>query len=135
METIFEALSSAYIMFSLIVGFYAAVIAGRNVPISGEFWGTLWMNTALAGLILLVALVMTAQGLRPRGANPDNPDEQITRSVYYLYAIYFVISLPGIFAITRGNDNRFTALIYSGVAFFNAAAQYRAVFWLISAWE
>ncbi len=135
METIFEALSTAYILYALVLGVYAAVLAGRDVPLSGEFWGAMWMNTLLAGAILLVAGVMSAQGLRPRGADPDNPDVQIVRGVYYLYAIYFIISLPGIFAITRGNDNRLAALIYSGVALFNATAQYRVVFWLISAWE
>lgn len=135
METLFEILNTAYIMFSLIVGVYAAVIAGNNQPISGEFFGTMWMVSGLATAILVVALIMTLTGLRPVGTNPNNTDEIITRDVYYLYAIYFVISLPGVFALTRGNDNRTAALFYGGVSLFNAAAAYRAVYWLLTDWE
>lgn len=135
METILQALNNAYILFSLILGFYAAIIAGRNVNISGQFWGAMWTNTGLAAMILVVAIILTLQGLRPYGPNPNDPNLQMVRTVYYLYAIYFIISLPGIFAITRGNDKRSAALFYAGVAFFNAAAAHRALNVLVTSWE
>jgi len=135
MEALQGALNNAYILFCFILGVYAATFAGRNVPISGDFWGAMWLNSALAGAVLLVALVMTAQGLRPVGLAPDGSDRRIVRTVYYLYAVYFVISLPGVFAIRRGNDDRVTALFLSLVAFFNSAAAYRAGNILVSEWE
>jgi hypothetical protein len=135
METVFEGLNNAYILFSFLLGLYAAVIAGRNVPISGDFWGAMWINTGLAATILLVALILTAQGLRPVGVDPDHTDQIIYRDVYYLYAIYFVISLPGVFAIMHGGDNRRAALFFAAVALFNSAAAYRAVHWLLTGWE
>jgi hypothetical protein len=135
MDAIFQALNNAYILFSIILGIYAAVLAGRNEGISGNFWGTLWTNTALAAMILIVAIVLTLMGKRPVGVDPDNTDNIIERDVYYLYAIYFVISLPGTHSLMAGNDNRRTALIYGGVALFNAAAAYRAVYWLLTGWE
>lgn len=135
MEQIFEALNHAYILYSLIVGVYAVVLAAWSGTITGSFWGTMWLNTALAGAILVVALILTAMGKRPMGNDPDNPDNIIQRDVYYLYAIYFIISLPGVFTLSGGSDRRSTAIIYSGVAFFNAAAAYRAMYWLLSGWE
>jgi len=95
----------------------------------------MWMNTLLAGAVFLTALVMTLQGLRPYGYAPDGSDALIIRDVYYLYGIYFIISLPGVFAIMRGNDNRNAALFFAAVALFNAAAAYRAVENLIEVWK
>lgn len=134
METLIHILNNAYILFSFILGIYAAVIAGRNVPISGDFWGAMWMNTALAAAILAVALIMTLQGLRPYGFAPDGSGELVERDVYYLYAIYFIISLPGVFAIMRGSDGRNAALFFAAVALFNAAAAYRALENLVEVW-
>lgn len=135
MQTVFEALNNAYILFSFILGIWAAVLAGRNLPLSGEFWGSVVTNTLLAVVIFIVALILTLQGKRPRGLNPDNPDDTIIRGVYYLYAVYFIISLPGVYTLSGGNTNRRTALIYGGVALFNSAAAYRAIYWLLTGWE
>jgi hypothetical protein len=135
MQAIFEALNNAYIIFSFILGIWAAVLAGRNVPLSGEFWGSVSTNTLLAAAIFIVALILTVQGQRPMGLDPDNPDQSITRTVYYLYGVYFIISLPGVYTLSGGKTDRRTALFYSGVALFNAAAAYRAVYWLLSGWE
>lgn len=135
MQTLFEGLNNAYIIFSFILGIYAAVLAGRNIPISGEFWGSLWSNTALAGAIFALALLMTLQGKRPVGVNPDDTEAIIPRDVYYLYAIYFIISLPGVYTLLGGADNRRAALFFGGVALFNSAAAYRATYWLITGWE
>lgn len=135
MEAIYQIFNNAYIIFSFLLGVYAIVLAGRNVPLSGNFWGAMWANTGLAAAIYLVVLVMTAQGLRPVGPKPDGSGEDVVRVVYYLYGIYFIISLPGIFAIMHGSDNRRAALFFGGVALFNAAAAYRAGNVLVTGWE
>ena len=114
--------------------FYAASFAARSIPISGDFWGAMWTNTGLAGLIFVVAIIMTLQGLQPYGASPEGGGE-VYRDVYYLYALYFIISLPGVFAIMRGNDNRSAALFFSAVALFNGLAAIRVGYWLIDVWK
>lgn len=134
MEDIFNILNNAYVLFSFALGIYAAVIAGRNEPISGNFWGSMWTNTALAGAVLIVAIIMTLQGLRPLGPAPDGSGDEVTRDVFYLYQIYFVISLPGVFAILRGGDDRRAALFFAAVALFNSAAAWRAGNVLVESW-
>lgn len=133
MEVVFQGLNNAYILFSAMLGIYAVVLAARGVALSGNFWGAMWTNTGLAVAILVVALIMTAMGLRPYGIFPG--EGRKIRWVYYLYAIYFVISLPGLFTLLAGNDNQRAGIWFGGVALFNAAAAYRAGYGLIDDWE
>ncbi|NDJ85466.1 MAG: hypothetical protein GYB66_06240 [Chloroflexi bacterium] len=123
LQDLHAGLNNAYILFSFLLGIYAAVIAGRNIPISGNFWGAMWMNTGLAALVFVVLLVLAILGENPK------------RFVYYLYALYFVISLPGLYAALGGEDNRRSALWFSAVSLFNAGAAYRSVTVLIEPWE
>lgn len=133
MEKVFAGINTAYIMFSFILGIYAVVLAGRGLPLSGNFWGAMWTNTGLAALVFLVALIMTVQGLRPYGIMPG--EGRKIRWVYYLYGIYFIISLPGLFTLLAGNDSRRAGIWFGFVAMFNAAAAYRAGNVLIEDWE
>jgi hypothetical protein len=110
-----EGLTNAYILFSIILGVYAGVLAGQNKPISGNFWGAMWTNTFLAGAMFIASLILLLFGV------------QAERIVYYLYGLYFVISLPGVFAIQGGTDDRRSAFIYGVVGVFNGLAAYRAI--------
>jgi ABC-type spermidine/putrescine transport system permease subunit II len=122
LETLHEATNNAYILFSFALGVWAAFIGAQNVPISGNFWGAMWTNTILAGLVLGVAIILFVLGIEAK------------RGVYYLYGIYFVISLPGVFTIMKGNDNRRAAIFFAIVALFNSAAAYRAGTELVKPW-
>ncbi|MCI0710106.1 MAG: hypothetical protein L0154_08080 [Chloroflexi bacterium] len=116
-------LNNAYIIFCFILGIYAAWLGANNRPLSGNFWGAMWTNTALAGAVFVVAMLMLVLGIEAR------------RSVYYLYALYFLISLPGLFAILQGSDNRRAAFLFGVVALFNGAAAYRAGEYLTVPWQ
>lgn len=125
METIFQVLNNAYVIFCFFVGVYAVYLAAQNIPLSGNFWGVVGINTGLSAAVLAVAIILTLQGKTPYGIDTDGGGE-VERTVYYLYAIYFVISLPGLFALLRGSDNRTAGIIFAFIAFFNSAAAYRA---------
>ena len=130
MVAIHDGLNNAYILFSFILGAYAVMQAMRG-GISGNFWGAMWTNTGLAGIIFLIAMIMTLQGLRPYGYVPDGRE---IRWVYYLYDIYFVISLPGLFTLLRGSDNPRAAIWFSGVAIFNALSMIHLAYYKIDGW-
>ena len=119
-----EGLNNAYIIFSLFLGVYAGYLSGAGKSLSGNFWGAMWVNTFLAGAVFFVTLLL----LLPFGF-------EAKRFVYYLYAIYFVISLPGLFSILQGNDNRRAAFYFGIVALFNGAAAYRAGEFLVTPWQ
>lgn len=123
LQNLHAGLNNAYVIFCVILGIYAAVLAGRNERLSGNFWGAMWTNTALAAVVFAVTLILTILGETPK------------RRVYYLYAIYFVISLPGLYAALQGDDNRRAALWFGVVALFNAGAAYRAGSVLVEPWQ
>ena len=85
-------------------------MAFRSQPISGNFWGAVASYAILAGVVLLIGIVMTLQGLRP---------ERIV--TYYLYMGWLVVIMPGLFTLLRGRDDRNAAIAFSILAFFNAA--------------
>jgi len=103
-------LFNAHILYSLALGVWSAVMAYRNEPISGGFWGAVATITVLAGLVLLVGIIMTVQGLRP---------DRIV--VYYLYMSWLIVIMPGLFTLLRGRDDRNAAVAFAILSFFNAA--------------
>lgn len=113
MPQIHEILNNAYILFSFALGIWSAVQAWRGKTLSGQFWGALATNTILAIVLFLLSLLMAAMGI------------QAKRGVYYLYAVYFIVVLPGTFALLRGRDDRVAAYIYGIVTIFNGAAATR----------
>jgi len=99
-----------HILFSLILGIWGAVLALRNQPISGNYWGAVAMSTIVAAVVLLIGIVMTLMGLRPQRV-----------VTYYLYMLWLVIIMPGLYSLLRGRDDRNAAIAYTILCFFNAA--------------
>jgi hypothetical protein len=64
----------------------------------------------LAAAVLLLGVIMTLQGLRP---------QRIV--IYYLYMLWLVAIMPGLFAMLRGRDDRHAAIAFAILAFFNAS--------------
>lgn len=104
---------NGYILFSVALGAWAAVMAARNQPISGNFWGAVAVITIQAGIILIVGIVMLLSGMRP--------PRLIT---YGLYMAWLIVIMPGLFTLLRGNDDRSAAIAFSLLAFFNAATSF-----------
>ena len=102
-------LFNAHILYSVALGIWSAIMALRNEPISGNFWGAVATITILAASILLIGIVMTLQGLRP---------ERIV--TYYLYMSWLIVIMPGLFTLLRGRDDRSAAVAFSILCFFNA---------------
>ena len=103
-------LFNAHILYSLALGVWSGVMAYRSQPISGNFWGAVATITVLAGIVTLVGVIMTIEGLRP---------ERIV--TYYLYISWLVIIMPGLFTLLRGRDDRSAAIAFSILSFFNVA--------------
>ncbi|HVU13977.1 MAG TPA: hypothetical protein VHD90_22015 [Phototrophicaceae bacterium] len=102
-------LFNAHILYSVALGIWSGIMAYRNEPISGNFWGAVATITILAGSITLIGIVMTLEGLRP--------PRLVT---YYLYMSWLVVIMPGLFTLLRGRDDRSAALAFSILSFFNA---------------
>ncbi len=111
MSDIHAILFNAHILFSLALGGWAAVTAGRRQAISGNYWGAIIVQSILAGMVLLVGIILTLMGYRP-----DN--DRLT--LYFLYMAWLVVIMPGLFSMLHGRDDRSAALAFAMLAFFNA---------------
>jgi hypothetical protein len=110
LNDIHNILFNASILYSLVLGVWSATMAFRSQSISGNFWGAVASYAILAGIVLVIGIVMTLQGLRP---------ERIV--TYFLYMGWLVVIMPGLFTLLRGRDDRNAAIAFSILAFFNAA--------------
>jgi hypothetical protein len=115
MPAVHQILNNAYIIFSFMLGAWCVLKLIRNETLDdGQFWGAIAANTILALLTLLLAMVMFAMGIRPSRA-----------LTYFLYALYFVVVLPGTFSLLHGRDDRMAVIIFGIVTVFNGAAATR----------
>src|SRR5436305_4755692 len=101
--------NTAYILFCFALGLWSGVVYIRNQNLGGDFWGAMWMCTILAVFMLLLWLGRALSG------------EQL-RPVYLLYELYFILVLPGTFALLRGRDDRVAAGIFAAVTIFSGLA-------------
>jgi hypothetical protein len=101
--------SNAYVLYCMAMGMWAALLWLRDQPLSGNFWGAMWLASALAVFSFVVGILRAAGGAQ-------------FRTVYWLYEVFFILVLPGTFALLRGRDDRGAAAIFAGVAFFSAFA-------------
>ncbi|MBC8171925.1 MAG: hypothetical protein H7X77_09635 [Anaerolineae bacterium] len=109
LNTVHNILFNAHILFSLALGIWAAVMAARDQSISGNYWGAVATSSILAGIVTLIGVIMTLQGLRPPRL-----------IVYFLYMTWLVVIMPGLFSQLRGRDDRSAAIAFAILAFFNA---------------
>lgn len=109
LNDIHTILFNMHILFSLTLGIWGAMLALRNEPISGNYWGAVAMSVIVAAGVLLVGIIMTFTGLRP---------QRIV--TYYLYMLWLVIIMPGLYSLLHGRDDRNAAIAYSILSFFNA---------------
>jgi hypothetical protein len=116
LNDIHTILFNAHILYSVALGIWAAVTAARDESISGNFWGAVATSAILAGIVMLIGGVMTLQGLRP---------QRIV--IYYLYMLWLVIIMPGLFTLLRGRDDRNAAIAFSILAFFNSATSFSMI--------
>lgn len=110
MADLHQILFNMHIMYSLALGVWAAFMAGRQMSISGHYWGAVVTYALLAGLTLLVGIVLLLSGLQPRS-------ERVV--VYLLYMLWLAIIMPGLFSLMSGRDDKRAALAYALLAFFN----------------
>jgi hypothetical protein len=110
LATLHSIFFNMHILYSIILGIWAAVMSFRDQSISGNYWGAVATGTILAIGVVLLGIVMTLQGFRTARI-----------VVYYIYMSWLVIVMPGLYSMLRGRDDRSAAIAFSILSFFNAA--------------
>lgn len=114
MDAVHTILFNMLIIYSFLLGVYGTVLAARNEAISGNFWGAMAIFVGLALLTTLVGFINALGGARL--ADPEN-----RVGIYFLYMVFIVIIMPGLFSMLRGRDDRGAAIAFAVLALFNAS--------------
>src|SRR5690242_20345134 len=108
LNAIHTILFNMHILYSLALGVWAAVMAGRNQSISGNYWGAVATSTILAGIVLLLCFIITLQGLR-----------FVRTTIYVLYMAWLLIIMSVLYSTLGRRDDRSAAIAFSLLSFFN----------------
>ena len=112
MNDIHTILFNWHILYSVILGIWAGVMAAQNKSISGNFWGAVIISALLAGSTLALGILMLVLGYELRTGRT---------LTYILYMAWLTVIMPGLFSLLKGRDDRSAAIAFSILAFFNAS--------------
>lgn len=113
--SIHKTLSGMINIYPLIVGIWGIFNWVRKQPPDGNFNGAVALGAGLFTVEVIVGLVLLLFGLQPG------------RSIHFLYGVTIVLTIPAIFAFTRGRNSTRESLLYGlGMLFIWGLAE-RAV--------
>ncbi len=101
-------------IYALVIGIWGVANAVRRVPPDGNFNGALALAVGLFVVEGLMGMLLTLLGLRPG------------RIVHILYGVTIVLTIPAVFAFTRGRNTSRESLLYGLAMLFIAGLNDRA---------
>jgi hypothetical protein len=116
MSDLHNILFNMQTMYSFALGVYAAYTAAREQSLSGNFWGSVAVYVILNIVITLVGTFLLFSGYTIAS------DGRI--GIYYLYMLFLIVIMPGLFSMQRGRDDRSAATTFAVLAIFNASVSF-----------
>jgi hypothetical protein len=92
--------------YPLIVGVWGLINFARNRPPDGNFNGALAVAVALFTIEAVAGVILLAMGRSP------------SRSLHWLYGVTMVLTIPAIFAFTRGRNSTRESFLYGAGMIF-----------------
>lgn len=126
MVTVHAVLFNMIVLYSFILGVYAAVLAARGQGLSGNFWGAVGTFALLSAVTLIVGIILILQGYTVQSGGRI--------LIYILYMLFLIVIMPGLFSFLRGRDDRNAAIAFSVLAIFNAAVAFSMADRGLTAW-
>jgi heme A synthase len=109
-----RTLSNMILIYTVIVGIWGVFNAFRRMPPDGNFNGALALAVALFVIEGLAGMLLVLLGLRP------------ARIIHFLYGVTIVLTIPAIFAFSRGRNTSRESLLYGLAMLFIAGLADRA---------
>ena len=101
-----RTLANMVAIYSLLVGIWGVLNYLRRQAPDGNFNGALAIGVGLFVLEGVVGLILLLTGLQP------------ARGLHFLYGVTIIITVPGIFAITRGSNTVRESMLYGAAMIF-----------------
>ena len=111
-----STLSNMIALYSLLVGAWGLFNFLRRVPPDGSYNGALVIAFGLYIVEGVVGVALVLYGLRP------------AQVLHFLYGVAIIITLPGIFAFTRGKNGTRESMLYGLGMIFIWGLNERAAF-------
>ena len=112
---IHDRLGVAMMLFLAVAGFWGLASYFLKRGMTGSYWGVLAM-----GELLILAQAATGVALWLDGARPG-------RAIHLLYGAVAILTLPGFYAYTKGQDDPRTARAYGLICLFLVGISLRAI--------
>lgn len=110
-----ERLAGTVAMFTVLAGLWGIVAALRRRPVEAGYWGIV-----AVGEILILAQAVLGVLLYIGGERPG-------RGIHILYGAITALTLPAMYALTRGRDDHRAQWSYALLFFLLTALSLRAV--------
>lgn len=118
MQTILEihgVLSNTTWLFFLLLGAWGLFRAIRKQGIGSSYWGALIIGEGLFVAQAILGLVLLIDGARPG------------RTVHFLYGVFAIVALPGLFAYLKGDDSNQSQWYFAILTLFLCGVAWRAI--------
>lgn len=109
------AISWTTVIFFGLMGVWGLIRAVRRYRVDGSFMGAMVIGEGLFIAQALLGLILVLTGARPG------------RTVHFLYGIFALVALPGLFAYLRGEDDNQAQWYYAIATLFLAGVAIRAI--------
>ncbi len=118
METIVEihrVLSNTIVLFFLLLGLWGLFRAIRKNGVEGSYLGAMVIGEILFILQALLGVILVIGGAMPG------------RTIHFLYGVFALVALPGLFAYLRGDDSNQSQWYYAIATLFLFGVSLRAI--------
>ena len=115
LTAIHERLATSMLLFLAVAGIWGLGSAALKRGMTGSYWGMLAI-----GELLIVAQAITGVVLWLDGARP-------ARGIHILYGVVALLTLPGYFAYSKGQDDPRTARSFGLICLFLVGISLRAM--------
>lgn len=112
---IHRILSNTIWLFFLILGMWGLFRAIRSNNVNGSYLGALVVAEGLYIFQAILGIILIAGGAQPG------------RTIHYLYGVFAIVALPGLFAFLRGDDSNRAQWSYALATLFLFGISLRAI--------
>jgi len=108
-------ISSSMVLFLGFIGIWGFIRAIRSKGVDGSYMGALVIGELLIAFQAILGLVLVLGGERPG------------RVVHFIYGVFALVALPGLFAYLKGDDSNQSQWYYAIATLFLAGVAIRAI--------
>lgn len=110
-----SAFSWTTLIFFGLMGVWGLIRALRKYRVDGSFMGAMAIGEGLFILQAVLGLILVITGARPG------------RTIHFLYGVFALVALPGLFAYLKGEDDNQAQWYYAIAILFLAGVSLRAI--------